>query len=42
MVITSSRAPMRAGEGAGAGGFAQVVLGGAGDLGLGAVEVEVV
>ena len=30
------------GEGVGAGGFAQVVLGGGGDLGLGAVEVEVV
>jgi len=30
------------GQGAGAGGFAQVVLGRGGDLGLGAVEVEVV
>src|SRR5215472_10591145 len=30
------------GEGVGAGGFTQVVLGGGGDLGLGAVEVEVV
>ena len=30
------------GEGVGAGGFAQVVLGRGGDLGLGAVEVEVV
>jgi hypothetical protein len=30
------------GQGVGAGGFAQVVLGRGGDLGLGAVEVEVV
>src|SRR6516164_5283456 len=30
------------GEGVGAGGFTQVVLGGGGDLGLGAVKVEVV